>query len=151
MTDIDTRQTLTEEAVRRLVKDWYDALDRHDPLEQVTGYLANDGLVMHFPEGTLRGHDGFASWYETVTHRFFDEIHELKSVEVKLTSPVHAEVIVVVNWQTKVWNPPAPRSSWLGFDAAQTWSVVLQDGAARIRTYTVDGLTPMPGSADLDD
>ncbi|KUP98595.1 nuclear transport factor 2 family protein [Thermobifida cellulosilytica] len=147
MTTTDTR--LTEEAVRTLVQEWYQALDRHAPVEEVVRYLADEGLVMHFPEGTLRGLDGFRSWYRDVTHRFFDEVHELTSVDVRFVSPVRAEVRVVVNWQTKVWNPPAPHSEWLGFDATQTWSVVLQDGTPRILTYTVDDLAPMPGSADL--
>jgi SnoaL-like domain len=151
MTDTQTAQVLTEADVQQLVKDWYDALDRHDPLDQVTPFLADDGLVMNFPEGTLRGPEEFASWYHTVTHLFFDEVHDIKLVETRLTSPVHAEVTVVVNWQAKVWTPPNARSVWKGFDAAQTWSVVLQDGTARIRTYTVDGLTPMPGSPGLDD
>lgn len=155
MTDIQTGQStgqvLTEAAVRQLVKDWYDGLDRHDPVEQLLPFLATDGLVMNFPEVTSRGLDAFKEWYHTVTHLFFDEVHVLKQVDVKLISPVHAEVVVVVNWQTKVWNPPAARSVWKGFDAAQTWSVVLQDGTPRIRTYTVDSLTPMPGSPGLDD
>ncbi|GAA3753151.1 YybH family protein [Salinactinospora qingdaonensis] len=145
-----TEASLDEQSVRLLVKEWYEALDRHDPEEKLISFLASDGLVMNFPEGTLRGIDGFRSWYQAVTNKFFDEIHEITSVDVRMLSPVHAEVRVVVNWQTKVWNAPAPNSEWLGFDATQTWSVVLQDGTPRIRTYTVDDLTPMPGSAELD-
>jgi ketosteroid isomerase-like protein len=141
--------TLTETDVRRLVQDWYDALDRHDPIAEVMPFLASNGLVMQFPEGTLRGADDFRQWYETVTHRFFDEVHVLASVDVRMVSPVHADLVVVVNWQARVWNPPQPNSEWLGFDATQTWSVVLQDGAARIRRYIVDELAPMPGSAQL--
>jgi ketosteroid isomerase-like protein len=142
-------EALTETAVRQMVQDWYDALDRHDPLEQVAPFLASNGLTMKFPEATLRGHDDFAKWYDAVTNRFFDEVHELKQVEVRLASPVHADLLVIVNWQARIWDPPAPRSQWLGFDATQTWSVVLQDGTARIRTYSVDDLAPMPGSAPL--
>jgi hypothetical protein len=142
-------ESLTEAAVAQLVADWYEALDRHDPIELVLPYLARNGLAMKFPEGTLRGEEDFRNWYETVTHRFFDEVHELKDVEVALSSPIHAEVFVVVNWQARVWDPPAARSVWLGFDATQSWSVVLQDGTVRIRDYSVDDLAPMPGSASL--
>ncbi|HEX6077557.1 MAG TPA: hypothetical protein VFZ32_20150, partial [Micromonosporaceae bacterium] len=61
-----------------------------------------------------------------------------------------ADVKVVVNWQARIWNPPAPKSEWLGFDAYQTWVVVAgPDGTPQIETYTVDALEPMPGSATL--
>lgn len=140
---------LTEESVRQFVQDWYDALDRHDPIADVLPYLSRNGLTMRFPEATLHNVADFRDWYDAVTHRFFDEVHELKRVDVRLVSPAHADVSVVVNWQARVWNPPAARSEWLGFDASQTWSVVLQDGAPRIRSYSVDDLAPMPGSAEL--
>ncbi|MGH4033399.1 nuclear transport factor 2 family protein [Actinomycetota bacterium Odt1-20B] len=149
MSTTQIQQEITAESVRRFVTDWYEALDRHDPLADVEPFLVSEGLVMHFPEGTSEGLDGFRSWYDTVTHKFFDEVHEVTSVETELAGPDRAEVKVVVNWQTSVWNPPAARSQWLGFDAYQTWTVVLEDGALRIRTYTVDGLDAMPGSAEL--
>jgi ketosteroid isomerase-like protein len=142
-------QALTTETVNQLVKDWYDALDRHDPVELVLPYLASNGLTMKFPEATLTGHDDFRAWYDAVIARFFDEEHVLKQVEVDISTPVHADVLVVVNWQARIWTPPAARSDWLGFDATQTWSVVLQDGTPRIRTYSVDDLAPMAGSASL--
>ncbi len=140
---------MTEAEVRRLVQEWYDALDRHDPVEKVIPFLVTEGLVMEFPEGTLNGLEDFRKWYDTVTHRFFDEIHELKSVDVTPTGPGRADVRVVVNWQATIWDAPLPKSTWLGFDATQTWSVTAEDGVPRIRTYVVEDLAPMPGSASL--
>ncbi|MEU6062807.1 nuclear transport factor 2 family protein [Streptomyces sp. NPDC047097] len=130
--------------VRQLVDEWYAALDRHAPFEEVLRFVTREGLLMRFPEGTAEGLDAFRGWYETVTHRFFDEVHEVRSVETR-----GDEVAVVVNWQTRMWNPPAARSVWLGFDAYQTWTVALEDGTPRIRTYVVDRLEAMPGSAEL--
>ncbi|BAJ25944.1 MULTISPECIES: nuclear transport factor 2 family protein [Kitasatospora] len=143
------QQQLSEAAVRRLVEDWYRALDRHDPVEDVLPHLAADGLVMRFPEGTAHGHEGFRSWYDAVTHRFFDEAHTVLTVDVEEIRAASAEVRVLVNWQTRTWKAPDATSTWLGFDAHQSWSVVLEDGTPRIRAYTVDSLTPMPGSAGL--
>ncbi|GAA1144764.1 hypothetical protein F4556_002849 [Kitasatospora gansuensis] len=140
---------LTPAALTEFAKQWYDALDRHEPLDQVLPYLAEQGLVMHFPEGTSEGLDAFASWYDVVTTTFFDEEHTVTSVEVESVEGDRAEVKVVVNWQTKVWNPPAARSVWKGFDAYQTWTVVADGGSPRILTYTVDALKAMPGSPDL--
>ncbi|MCG5219448.1 nuclear transport factor 2 family protein [Streptosporangium sp. KLBMP 9127] len=137
--------TPSDGAVAEWVANWYRALDRHEDIEQLWNYLAGDDLVMVFPEGTSRGHDDFRKWYETVTNRFFDEQHQVTSVEVGAWRDGVAEIKVVVNWQARVWNPPAARSLWLGFDAYQTWEI---DGL-RIRKYVVDRLQPMPGSAEL--
>jgi len=129
---------------------WYQALDVHAPVDEMLPMLAADGLEMTFPEGVQRGQDGFRRWYETVTHRFFDEVHTLQNLTVTLNGD-RADVKLVVNWQAKIWDPPAPRSVWLGFDAAQTWVVERSPTSGRsvVRTYIVDALTPMPGSASL--
>lgn len=141
---------LTEQAIRTMVADWYRALDRHDDLADVLPYLVDDGLEMRFPEATARGHAGFTDWYKAVTNRFFDEVHTLTSVEIGTLAAERAEVTVVVNWQATIWNPPAPKSQWLGFDAYQTWEVVAGPaGRPLVKTYTVDALEPMPGSASL--
>ncbi|MEW2530228.1 nuclear transport factor 2 family protein [Streptomyces sp. NPDC047071] len=135
-------------AIGRLVTDWYRALDRHDPLPVLTA-LVTDDVVLHLPEGAVHGHTGLAQWYEAVTHRFFDEEHTLTSLEVRLAAGPCAEVDLVVNWQTKVWQAPAARSTWLGFDAHQRWTVAHDGARWRIRTYTVTALAPMPGSPPL--
>lgn len=140
----------TEAAIRSMAVEWYKALDRHEDLADVLRYLVDDGLEMRFPETTSRGHAGFADWYKAVTNRFFDEVHTVTSVEVSGLTAGRADVTVVVNWQARIWNPPAPRSQWLGFDAYQTWEVVSgPDGDPQVKTYIVDRLEPMPGSASL--
>lgn len=138
------------ETIRKFAVDWYVALDRHDPLEDVLPMLVDNGLEMRFPETTARGHDGFAKWYDVVINRFFDEEHEVTKVDATITGD-SALVTVIVNWQAKIWDPPAAKSTWLGFDADQTWVVVPGDARSdiKIRTYIVNALTPMPGSASL--
>ena len=140
----------TEEDIRAAVADWYRALDRHDDLPSVLPYLVDDGLEMRFPEVTSRGHAGFADWYKAVTNRFFDEVHTVSTVDISELSPDRAWVKVLVNWQARIWNPPAAKSLWLGFDAYQTWEMVPgPDGRPLVKTYIVDSLEPMPGSASL--
>ncbi len=141
---------LVQEAVQSLAARWYRALDRHDDVESVLEFLVDDGLEMRFPETTSRGHKGFRDWYAAVTHRFFDEVHTLGEVSLTTVGVDGAEVKVVVNWQARIWNPPAAKSQWLGFDAYQTWTVVTGPASAlQIKTYVVDDLKPMPGSASL--
>jgi hypothetical protein len=141
---------LTQEEINDLADRWYKALDVHAPLDELLAMLADDDLEMVFPEGTSRGHEGFTEWYERVTRIFFDEVHTLKKVEPKVNGD-SADVEVVVNWQAKVWKPPAPKSEWLGFDAYQTWVVrrEAQSGKPVIVRYVVDDLAAMPGSATL--
>lgn len=142
--------TLTEEAIQDFAVVWYQALDRHDPLADVLPMLVDDGLEMRFPEVTSYGHEGFASWYDAVTHRFFDEKHTVTSVDVTSLAPEGADVKVVVNWQCSIWDAPDRNSKWLGFNAYQTWRVVAAaDGRPQIQIYVVDGMDPMEGSAPL--
>ncbi|MEU5950672.1 nuclear transport factor 2 family protein [Streptomyces sp. NPDC047525] len=145
----DPRKELTESAVRQLVASWFEALDRHDPVEKVQPLLASDGLTLRQREGTYTGLDGFRTWYEEVTHRFFDERRALSVVEVRLGDGPSAEVGVHLNWQATEWRPPTPASRRLGFDVAQTLTVVVEDGVPLIRTLAVESLAPMPGSASL--
>ena len=112
--------------------------------------LADADLEMRFPEATERGHSGFTNWYERVTRIFFDEVHTLKEARIVETGD-QVTAKVVVNWQAKMWNPPEPKSKWLGFDAFQTWIVrrAPEDGRLQVVTYIVDDLRAMPGSASL--
>jgi hypothetical protein len=148
-----TTSSLTEQEIRAFAEEWYRKLDVHAPLADFLPLLADEDLEMRFPEGIERGHAGFSHWYERVIRLFFDEVHTVKEVGVMAepdpggTVPVR----VVVNWQARTWDPPAPKSASLGFDAYQTWAV---RRSARTRqpevvTYIVDSLEPMPGSASL--
>ncbi|MEU2828844.1 nuclear transport factor 2 family protein [Streptomyces lavendulae] len=139
-----------EHTVREFAERWYAALDRHGDLDEVKQFVVDDGLEMRFPEGTFRGHSGFARWYEAVCRRFFDEEHTVTGVRT-VVDGAETSVHVQVNWQARVWNPPAATSQWLGFDADQTWSLVLDDSGTTllIKTYVCNALKPMPGSAAL--
>jgi hypothetical protein len=139
---------LTMLDVNELVYKWYKKLDVHAPVAEVTPLLASTGLVMKFPEATLTTMDEFKGWYEKVTHLFFDETHTMKMLNIELNGQ-SALVKLVVNWQAKVWSPPAAKSKWLGFDALQTWIIVQEEGRAVIQQYIVDALDAMEGSATL--
>ncbi len=92
------------------VAEWYRALDRHDEISDVLPYLVDDGLELHFPEGIYCGHDGFRKWYEAVTHRFFDEVHEVRRVVGQPWVNDRTSLQVVVNWSSTTCSRcPAPR------------------------------------------
>jgi hypothetical protein len=141
---------LTEKEIADLADRWYKALDVHAPIEELYGMLLDDGNEMLWPEGPTHGHKEFKGWYDRVTRLFFDEVHTITKVESRIDGE-SADVEVVVNWQATTWNPPEPKSTWLGFDAYQTWQVVRspEHGGAVIKRYAVDKLDPMEGSPGL--
>jgi hypothetical protein len=137
---------LDEAEVRQYVADWYRALDVHVPPADALAMVAEEGLEFHIPEGIFRGKDGFSEVYHNWTHTFFDEVHTVRSVEFSPKGS-EADLKVVVNWQGKVWNPPAANSESLNFDAYQTWVVErsAQSGKPVIKTYIVDELKDLSG------
>jgi hypothetical protein len=139
-----------ESEVQELAAEWYRKLDVHAPLVEVLPLLAEDGVEMKFPEASLRGLAEFEGWFERVIRIFFDEVHRLKEVTVKLNGDT-ADVHVVVEWQASVWNPPAANSARIVLDADQTWIVKKspKTGKAVIATYIVNSLNYHEGSAKL--
>jgi hypothetical protein len=149
MQHMATTTALTEAEVKKLVDDWYVALDVHAPVEDLVPMVASSGLEMYWPEGPTFGVDEFKGWYDRVTHTFFDEVHTMKELAISPRGD-QADVKLVVNWQARVWNPPDAKSKWLGMDARQTWVVRRSDdGRPVIQKYVVDGLDLMEGSSSL--
>jgi len=141
---------LTQQEVSEFAAQWYRKLDVHAPMVEILPLLAEDGLVMKFPEVTAHGLAGFESWYQRVIRIFFDEVHTVKEATAKISGG-EADVHVVVQWEASVWNPPAPSSARIKLDADQTWHVrrSASTGSLEITLYTVDGLKYHPGSASL--
>lgn len=133
-----------------MVRDWYAALDTHEPVATLIDMLSDLEIRMVFPEATLEGVDAFTNWYEGVIRIFFDEIHHVESVSVEGVEGSLASIKVVVRWEASRWLPPAARSERIVLLAYQSWSVRIgDDGTARIATYIVDRLEYLPGSAQL--
>jgi hypothetical protein len=143
---------LTEAEVKDMVKGWYKKLDVHAREVEVLPFLADKELEMRFPEETVHGHSDFEGWYQRVIRIFFDEVHTMQELNVKLNADKsQADVKLVVYWEASVWQPPAAKSARLMMDAYQTWIVKRspESGKPVIVTYIVDKLDPRPGSAPL--
>ena len=141
---------LTEAELIAFGDEWYHKLDIHAPMVELLPMLADEELEMQFPETTVYGHAGFEGWYQTVIRLFFNEVHKVTELNVKLSAE-QADVQIVVNWQAYRWNPPAAKREWTGFDAAQrlVFKRSPQTGKPVITKYIVDSLTPMEGSPAL--
>jgi len=143
---------LTKSEVESMVIAWYKALDVHEPMVKVLPMLAEENLKMVFPEATVYGQDGFEGWFQTVIRIFFDEVHTMKELDVKVSPDgSKADVKLCVTWYASRWKPPADKSERLMFDAYQTWEVIRspKSGLPVVVTYIVDKLDPLPGSVPL--
>jgi hypothetical protein len=152
MPDHDTPRvadSFSRAEIEAFVADWYRQLDIHAPSEQLVSMVA-DQVEMQFPEGAVHGVEAFRTWYEGVIRLFFDELHAVTHVGITWRDG-RCLLDVVVNWQARRWNPPAPRSEWIGFDAYQRWEMIPSPASGRpvVVRYIVDELRPMPGSPPL--
>ena len=147
-----SKHALSREEIESFAREWYRKVDEHVPVEEFLPLLHPE-VEFRIPEGVLRGHDGFRELYQGERgwiRSFFDEVHTLRRVAVSWSGE-RALVDVVVNWQARRWQPPAPRSQWIGFDAYQQWEMTRspETGAPVINRYVVNELRPMPGSPSL--
>jgi hypothetical protein len=124
---------VTDDAIRQFAAAWYLALDNHAPVEELTTLLADD-VQMVFPEKTLPGLDDFKAWYaggrysdgtdaQGVINTYFDENHNVVSVDIAKRVANESEVTVVVAWQASWFVKPATRAKRTSLDATQAWTV----------------------------
>ena len=128
---------ITEEQIKKFAAEWFLALDVHVPTAECVKFLADSELRMVFPEKTLYGISDFEAWYAGgtysdgttalgVTNIFFDETHNLQSVQPQISSD-QANVRVIVGWQASWFEPPAARRKRLSLEATQQWLLQLSD------------------------
>ena len=146
---------LTLPEIKTFVAAWYLALDQHAPIEACNSMLADadKGLRVIFPDGDITDLASFKKWYDRVTNIFFDENHNVASVEAQINGD-EATLDVVVAWQASWWEPPSAKSKRTSMDATQRWTVRKSSKNAyglEIVTYnaTVEPFKYAPGFARL--
>ncbi|HZP82142.1 MAG TPA: hypothetical protein VFB21_10915 [Chthonomonadaceae bacterium] len=113
---------LTPENIRKFVAAWYAALDVHAPVEECYRFLSDECLDMQFPDGKICDFTSFKTWYDRVTHLFFDENHNVQSVEIQISGE-EAVADIVVGWQASWFEPPAAKSKRVSMNATQRWRI----------------------------
>ncbi|MEU9242523.1 nuclear transport factor 2 family protein [Streptomyces sp. NPDC048385] len=134
---------LTESAVVRLAEDWFAALDRRAPVADLLPLLVRRGLVLHLPEGVFREREGFRRWYAAASRGLAGGVHTLASVDVRLNDGPSAEIRLGVGRRGRRRAGLARRRA-PAHDVQQIWTVVREEGAVRIRTCSVTGLSARP-------
>jgi len=115
-------EPITQEEISQFVAAWYRALDFHVPIAEAFLMLADTDLNVKFPDGDIHDFDSFKQWYDRVTNLFFDENHNVQSVQADISGD-QASVDIVVGWQASWWEAPAAKSKRVSMDATQRWTV----------------------------
>ncbi|MFO1128808.1 MAG: hypothetical protein U1E66_10325 [Rhodospirillales bacterium] len=133
----------SEEAVRRLVYDWFEKITDHAPFDEIVSHFIDNSpeMRMRFPDQDVANIEEFRQWYTNVINRYFDQAHVVKSLRIQREENI-ALLDVQVEWSAKYWQPPEPRSSRVRMDAFQRWVVRHnpETGKWGIKTYLVDNL-----------
>jgi hypothetical protein len=121
------------ETIKQFVAAWYLALDNHAPADEVASFLTDD-VQMVFPEKTLPTLGDAKAWYAGGTYSdgteapgviniFFDENHNVVSVDVVGGTATEPELKVVVAWQASWFVKPATKARRTSLDAVQAWTI----------------------------
>ena len=119
--------------IKQFVGAWYLALDNHAPTDDLAALLTDD-VQMIFPEKTLPGISDFKAWYAGgkysdstdapgVINIFFDENHNVVSVDVVGGTENEPDLKVVVAWQASWFEKPATKAKRTSLDATQAWTL----------------------------
>lgn len=138
MTSSGGTPPLSAQEAEAFVRDWHARLTAEVPADELLAHLAN-GLRLELPTGIVRGPQEFRTWYEAGLHGpLADGRMAAASVEVAVTSPVHAQLTLTF---------PDPAEDGTGSGGRQEWWVVRQGGALRLRTIVVSAPASRPTAA----
>ncbi|GIE30760.1 hypothetical protein Ait01nite_038050 [Actinoplanes italicus] len=133
-----TKSETLSDSVSAFAALWFGYLDVHAPEQQLVDCLADDGLVMVFPERTLRSVAEFRDWYATVCLAYTDETHVIEEITATNEGD-HIEASVVVIWRATQTSD----GSRLQMRARQTWELRHTATGLVISLYRVDELAAM--------
>jgi hypothetical protein len=119
--------------IKQFVAAWYLALDNHAPADDIASFLTDD-VQMVFPEKTLPTLADAKAWYAGgkytdgtdapgVINIFFDENHNVVSVDRVGGTDAEPELQVVVAWQASWFEKPATKAKRTSLDATQAWTL----------------------------
>lgn len=126
---------LNEAQIKAFAAEWYRLLDIHADAKDLVVFLAIPGLDMMFPGAPITDEASFRLWYEGkdgpggldgVINIFFDEVHNVVSVDSKINGDT-AELLVVVAWAASWFERGAAKSKRTSMNATQTWTVRRSD------------------------
>jgi hypothetical protein len=140
---VSNAAALSEENIKNFVAAWYNALDIHAPVEQCLEFLAEDVEMNFPPDPPFTGYEGFRKWYvDIIIKTFFDENHNVASVEIANQTESQAELNIVVAWQASWFRPTGlpqdAKSHRTSMDAFQKWVIRPTEKRGALNTFGLE-------------
>lgn len=125
----------------KFVLEWFNLINNHEPIEKLIDKLDANGFELKFPEKTITNIDEFQNWYNTVTNKYFDQVHNVKNIDIEI-SEEKTDIILTLNWEARSWEPQSPYSNYLNCDVVQSWVLVkdYKKNKPAIKKYIVNYL-----------
>lgn len=119
--------------LRGFVYQWFAWYDRHDNEGLFLRHLADQGLEMCLPEGTLRSHADFSDWYQGIGKTIRANTHDVSGLRVTPMGKDSFDVDLFVWWRA-VTCEGTPLSERF----RQNWEVASRDGKFIIQRLAVE-------------
>ena len=134
---------LSEKNIKSFAAAWYNALDIHAPVEQCLEFLASDVEMNFPPDPPFTGYEGFRKWYvDIIVKTFFDENHNVVSVEIANASDSQAELSIIVAWQASWFNATGlmqdAKSHRTSMNAFQSWTIRPTEKKGTLNTFGLE-------------
>lgn len=129
------------------ILEWFSLINNHESIEKLIDMLDTNGFELRFPEKTITGKEELEDWYNSVIHKYFDQVHNVKNVDIEL-SKGKADIILTLNWEARFWEAPNPYSNYLKCEVIQSWVLVKDPvkNKPKIKKYIVNYLKDLKGS-----
>jgi hypothetical protein len=130
-----------ESELQTFAQNWFDALSYRAPVDRLLEFVVDEGLVMVFPERTLRSHADVKDWYAAVGELFDDQSHTIEGIDATPTEQ-GTDLAVTVVWTARQLTD----GERIAVRVNQAWKLTAPDAAGRTRIvdYRVGELTPIP-------
>jgi len=105
-----------DQVTEKFVRDWFDLLSTHAPIDQLLPFIATDELEMEFPERTLHSHADVRDWYLAVGDSYTGQDHIVEKIDAT-PSRTGTDLDVTVVWKAEQTSDGAR----LAFRVNQSW------------------------------
>lgn len=129
------------------ILEWFSLINNHEPVRKLTDKLNADDFELKFPEKTITNTEEFCDWYNTVTNKYFDQVHNVKNIDIEI-SEEKADIILMLNWEARSWEPTNPYSCYTNCEIIQSWILVKDPSKNKpaIKKYIVNYLKEQKGA-----
>jgi ankyrin repeat protein len=125
-------QNIAENDVKSFVYQWFSWFDHQADESNFLTHLANDELLIQFPETALHNHQEFRQWYAGIRKNIQSNSHGVGEVDVTKNDQGGFDVELQVHWQARTYD-----GKELDMQIEQSWQLSVENGRLVIHRYIV--------------